>query len=67
MGGSDSDFVESTWHIDINRSGVLFRRLHNDQVVESYLRVSFPRAAVFVAAIIQGFQPPAHLVPIDKL
>ncbi len=62
------------WHVivressvTVGESSVVIRRLAADgRVIESYAPQPPGVAAVFLAAIIQGFQPPRGLVPLDK-
>lgn len=51
----------ASWTMDIQRDGVQFCRTHEGRVVEAYALVDHRKAAVFVAAIINGFQPPRDL------
>ena len=55
------------WVIEINNEKVFFSRKWNGKTEESYAPVDVGRAAVFAAAIIQGYQPPRGLVRLDKL
>lgn len=61
------------WHVIVRESGVTagessvtIRRLADGRVIEAYAPQPPGVAAVFLAAIIQGFQPPRGLVPLDK-
>lgn len=56
------------WEVAVLFDGVLIQRFHPDgSVAESY-RAATPReAAVWLAAISQGFRPPRDLRPVDDL
>jgi len=58
--------MNSTWIIDVNKNGVRFTRIHEGKAIENYGEVTLAKAAVYAAAIIQGFQPPRSLLNCDK-
>lgn len=61
-----SDVAEtSTWEITIDREGVSIVRKHEGKVIEGYRKVDGPVAAVWLAAISQGFQPPRDIRVFD--
>lgn len=62
----DSESGDATWVIDVRKEGVHLRRMHNGVPCESYRDVSPAVAAIWVAAIIQGYQPPRDLRRLDK-
>jgi hypothetical protein len=49
------------WRIQINGESFFFSRYQDGSPIESYRTVDRAEAAVWSAAIIQGFQPPRHL------
>lgn len=51
------------WIIDIREDGFMFKREIYGRTEESYAPVSREKAAIFAAAIIQGFEPPRLLTP----
>lgn len=54
------------WSIHITTAGAQFTRFHPDgRVSEIYRSVSLPEAAVWLAAISQGFEPPPVLRAFD--
>ena len=55
-----------TWLIQVFPTGVHFSRLHEGRTVESYARVGLDKAAIYAAAVIQGFEPPRDLRRLDK-
>lgn len=58
---------ENAWVIDLsNPDAIHFTRWVGGQRHESYGRVSRAEAAVFAAAISQGFEPPRALCHQDK-
>ena len=62
--------TEEIWEVHISRADdrVLLRRKTKDgRVEESYCPVEVHRAAVYLSAIIQGFEPPRCLMNLDKL
>jgi hypothetical protein len=57
--------MTSTWRIEISPEGVYLQRLHNDHVIEAYAKVDHGKAAIYLTAILNGFQPPRALVRLD--
>lgn len=57
---------QERWVIEIHGDRFLFSREINGCTEESYGPVNGEKAAVFVAAIIQGFEPPRLLTPADR-
>ena len=51
----------SVWNIEVDERGVRITRLHEGHVCESYGLVPHWKAAIYVAAIAQGIQPPRDL------
>lgn len=64
--GQDAESQLATWMIDVQKDGVHLRRMHNGVPCESYGVVSPAVAAIWVAAIIQGYQPPRDLRRLDS-
>lgn len=58
--------MEVTWQIEILPEGFRFLRLFEGKVVEVYAIVDGRQAAVYAAAIIQGYQPPRALFDQGK-
>lgn len=60
------------WHIKKSKHKVCgddmvqIRRLYKGRVVESYAPLPVDKAAVYIMAIIQGYQPPRGLYHLDK-
>lgn len=55
----------STWAITIGREGVSILRLHEGEPIETYRKVPHSVAAVWLAAISLGFQPPRDIRGFD--
>jgi len=51
----------ATWQIEIAGDKVTFSRFKEDKCIESYGAVDKGRAAIYAAAIVQGFAPPRGL------
>lgn len=60
----DRDQVD-VWHVEIAGGRVSFSRWANGKCLESYGAVDKARAAVYAAAIVQGFEPPRSLLHAD--
>ena len=58
--------VYEAWLLEWRNDKVLFRRLINGHLEESYRAYPKSHATVAAAAIIQGFQPPHSLDHLDK-
>lgn len=67
--GGEQDAAESrraTWVVDVLEDGVHLTRMHNGRPCESYRVVSCEVAVIWMAAVIQGYQPPRDLRRLDK-
>lgn len=60
------DMQKERWVIEITEGRYTFLKEINGSVDENYAPVCKAQAAVFAAAIIQGFQPPRDLRSCDK-
>lgn len=58
--------METTWQIEIRPDGFRFLRLFEGKAVEVYRVADGREAAVWAAAIIQGYQPPRVLTDQGK-
>ncbi len=56
----------STWVIEVNENSARITRTEQGNAIESYGAMPIAKASVYVAAIIQGFQPPRSLLSCDK-
>lgn len=56
------------WHIKIDQKKgiILLSRTFNGKQMESYRPYTTRQTPVVLAAITQGYQPPRHLVDLDK-
>lgn len=57
---------DAEWRVKITKNDVLLERLHDGQVIESYRKVSHAEAAVWLAAVSQGYEPPRALRRQEK-
>lgn len=55
-----------TWLMQMESDNVVFSRVVNGKVDESYVPVSYDKANVYAASILNGLQPPKHLYLSDK-
>lgn len=55
------------WVIFVDNDSFLFSREVNGRIDEAYAPVNREKAAVFAAAIIQGFEPPRLLTPMSLM
>lgn len=55
-----------TWLMQMDSDNVVFSRVVNGKVDESYVPVSYDKANVYAASILNGLQPPKHLYLSDK-
>ncbi|MDD9340314.1 MAG: hypothetical protein PV362_11850 [Providencia heimbachae] len=55
-----------TWLMQMDSDDVVFSRIVNGKVDESYVPVSYDKANVYAASILNGLQPPKHLYLSDK-
>lgn len=62
----DTDKYLVTWLIQMDNDNVVFSRIMNGKVDESYAPVSYDKANVYAASILNGLQPPKHLCQSDK-
>ncbi len=65
-GAGEGDDQGATWVVDMLRDGVHLTRMHNGFPCESYRAVSPAEAVIWLAAVIQGYQPPRDLRRLDK-
>lgn len=63
MGGEE---IQEKWVIEMKAGEFLFSREVNGIVDESYVPVNRAKAAVFAAAVIQGFEPPRVITLADR-
>ena len=63
---SISNNRQERWVIDFKGDAFFFTREINNRTEESYAPVSREKAAVFVAAIVQGFEPPRLITLADQ-
>lgn len=52
--------------MQMDSDNVVFSRVVNGKVDESYVPVSYDKANVYAASILNGLQPPKHLYLSDK-
>lgn len=57
--------VISRWEIVVCTDRVLFTRVDNGLMQESYPPVPMAKAAIYAAAIVSGLQPPRDIRPCD--
>jgi hypothetical protein len=62
----DGHIETAVWLIEVTDKGVKMLRMHNGKPIESYPRMTHAQAAISVAAITQGYQPPRDLRHSDK-
>lgn len=55
-----------TWIMQMDSDHVVFSRIVNGKVDESYVPVGHDKANVYAASILNGLQPPKHLYLSDK-
>ncbi|WP_338803589.1 hypothetical protein WDV76_02920 [Xenorhabdus griffiniae] len=55
-----------TWIIQLGAENVLFSRVINGRIDESYVSVNRQKANVYAAAILNDLEPPRHLQKSDK-
>jgi len=55
------------WQVEVRDDGVRFMRLFDGAPIETYGVVSKEKAAVYAAAITQGFEPPRALLGQGKV
>ncbi|EMI7064832.1 MULTISPECIES: hypothetical protein [Providencia] len=61
-----TDKYSVTWLMQMESNNVVFSRIVNGKVDESYVPVSYDKANVYAASILNGLQPPKHLYLSDK-
>ncbi|MEM8068601.1 hypothetical protein Q4R28_02150 [Morganella morganii] len=61
----DTDKYPVTWLIQMDKDNVVFSRIINGDVDESYAPVNYDKANVYAASILNGLQPPKHLFQSD--
>ncbi|HEM6844617.1 TPA: hypothetical protein U2I45_001227 [Providencia rettgeri] len=61
-----TDKYSVTWLMQMESDNVVFSRIVNGKVDESYVPVSYDKANVYAASILNGLQPPKHLYLSDK-
>lgn len=59
--------MNDKWEIRIDEDKFFFTRFSEAKLHECYAPVSKDKAAVYLAAIIHGFQPPRALARLDRL
>lgn len=57
----------STWVIEVNENSARITRTDQGNAIESYGAMPIAKASVYVAAIIQGFQPPRSLLSCEEV
>lgn len=62
----DTDKYSVTWLVQMDKDNVVFSRVINGEVDESYAPVNYSKANVYAASILNGLQPPKHLCQSDK-
>lgn len=62
---SARSMIPSEWIVGVSAKGVNIIRLHHGRPIESYPMVKHAVAAVYLAAISQGLQPPKCLLACD--
>ncbi|HHR5901443.1 TPA: hypothetical protein ACS7XC_002360 [Providencia alcalifaciens] len=58
--------ITTTWTIEIKNDLFFFKRAINGRIDETYAPVRRDKAAIFAAAIIQGYEPPKLLTLADR-
>lgn len=60
--------VDARWMVDVSAGGVLIQRINDEGLaVECYGPVPPGQAALRLAAIVNGFEPPRGLRPVQPL
>lgn len=58
--------LPAAWEIEIKPKYVVFRRIHEGRVIESYCPQPHGLAAISAALVAQGYEPLRCLVPFGK-
>lgn len=61
-----TDKYSVTWLMQMESDNVVFSRIVNRKVDESYAPVNYDKANVYAASILNGLQPPKYLCQSDK-